>query len=391
MALSDNTDDPASAAPHSSSSSSSRSNNTNKITTWRENSSKQKVEDHATKYHLQSSMPKDFVYTNEEKGLLQMYDTTKTFEREVIRLKEKKAREHIYAATAAASAGDDDDEQNANNAAVAKKKKRKKKAAAGTAVPGMNDVDAMMSSSEEDDDDLDDDEYDSDDNNNNNNNKKKKYSAEDKLKALREEIEEKKFAKLQENDAKETEERMRNELLAKNNDGMDGVSQPLLKRKKFNDDGSTLSPTRDGQSGTGVPSLLSKMIPKQTPPHEFSEKLEFVPWKGKILFPVSPDDEPKWTPSLDYKPKNPNDGAFLVALEDFDITKAVNGEGPNTIAIKFQGPIDSKRFSFNIAGPNHNDFDSVLFHFNPRPREKVRNNNMTNYHYIILYRGLILS
>ena len=61
MALSDNTDDPASAAPHSSSSSSSRSNNTNKITTWRENSSKQKVEDHATKYHLQSSMPKDFI------------------------------------------------------------------------------------------------------------------------------------------------------------------------------------------------------------------------------------------------------------------------------------------------------------------------------------------
>jgi hypothetical protein len=385
MVLPDNTDDPA-AALHSLSSS-SRSNNTNKITTWRDNSSNQKVEDHATKYHLQSSMPKDFVYTNEEQGLLQMYDTTKIFEREVIRLKEKKAREHIYAATAAASAGDDDkNEQNANNnPAVAKKKKRKKKAAPGTAVPGMNDVDAMMSSSEEDDDDLDDDEYDSDDDNSNKNNNKK-YSAEDKLKALRKEIEGKKLAKLQENDAKETEERMRDELLAKNNDGMDGISQPLLKRKKFNDDGgsSTLSPTRDGQ---GVPSLLSKMIPKQTPPHEFSEKLEFVPWKGKILFPVSPDDEPKWTPSLDYRPKNPNDGAFLVALEDFDITKAVNGEGPNTIAIKFQGPIDSKRFSFNIAGPNHNDFDSVLFHFNPRPREKVRNNNMitTTLCCIVLY------
>ena len=374
MVLPDNTDDPA-AASHSSS---SRSNNTNKMTTWRDNVSKQKVEDHATKYYLQSSMPKDFVYTEEEKGLLQMYDTTKIFEREVMRLKEKKAREHIYAATsatAASSAGiddddddDDDNEQNANNnPAVAKKKKRKKKAASGTTVPGMNDVDAMLSSSEEEEDD---DDLDSDDDDNNN---KKKYSAEDKLKALRKEIEGKKLAKLQENDARATEERMRDELLAKNNDDMDGVSQPLLKRKKFNDDGgsSTLSPTRDGQ-GSGVPSLLSKMIPKQTPPHEFSEKLEFVPWKGKILFPISPDDEPKWTPALDYRPKNPNDGAFLVALEDFDITKAVNGEGPNTIAIKFQGPIDSKRFSFNIAGPNHNDFDSVLFHFNPRPREKVR-------------------
>jgi Galactoside-binding lectin/RNA recognition motif. (a.k.a. RRM, RBD, or RNP domain) len=33
-------------------------------------------------------------------------------------------------------------------------------------------------------------------------------------------------------------------------------------------------------------------------------------------------------------------------------------------------PVDSKRFSINIAGPKHDDFQSVLFHFNPRQRER---------------------
>jgi len=338
---------------------------TSSTSTWRDNSSKQKVEDHATKYNLHSTMPDDFVYTNEERGLLQMYDTVKTFEREVIRLRERKAREHIYAATATPTAGETkkagDNSDNGPAAAVAGTKRRKKKrsvhAADATAV-GMNDIDAMMSSSSDDDDD--DDEYDSDNN-----------TAEYKLNKLRDEIKEKKLAKLQEFDAREIEERMRNELLAKNDDGMDGMSsQPLLKRKKLG---------VDADGTTGGPSLLSTMMTAKTPPHEFSDKLELKPWKGKVLFPVSsPDDsdsddeqDRKWVPAPNgYRPKNPNDGAFLVPLEDFDITKIDNNEGPNTLAIKFQAPIDSKRFSFNIAGPDHNDFDSILLHFNPRPREK---------------------
>jgi len=168
-------------------------------------------------------------------------------------------------------------------------------------------------------------------------------------------------------ETKANEERLRNELLQTADDD-DMGHQPMLKRKKLaasgDNDGSNLSPSRAGEG----PSLLSKMMTTKTPPHDFSEKLGIKPWKGAVLLPVSPD-EPNWSPP-DYRPRNPNDGAFMVALEDFDITKANNGEGPNTLALKFQAPADSRRFSFNIAGPNHNDFDSILFHFNPRQRQK---------------------
>lgn len=33
-------------------------------------------------------------------------------------------------------------------------------------------------------------------------------------------------------------------------------------------------------------------------------------------------------------------------------------------------PVDSKRFSINIATPDNDQFNSVLFHFNPRLRER---------------------
>lgn len=45
--------------------------------------------------------------------------------------------------------------------------------------------------------------------------------------------------------------------------------------------------------------------------------------------------------------------------------------GPNTIAVKFKAPSDSKRFSINIGlADEHNEYDSILFHFNPRQRER---------------------
>eukprot|EP00536_Pseudo-nitzschia_multiseries_P005314 jgi/Psemu1/318621/estExt_fgenesh1_pm.C_990005 len=334
------------------------------FTTWRDHANPLKVETHATKFHLTapSEMPKEFEYTDQERSLLQMYDTVKIFEREVLRLKEKKAREHIYAAAAAVEAkareqDDDDDENsvdaNANPASVAlaaavKKKKKAKKPKKKEAVAVERDGDdAMMSSSDEDADDLSD-----------------VDAAEEELNALRDEVEEKKLAKEQELVAKQKEEQMRKELLQKADDN-DMDYQPLVKRKKLDDnESSILSPTRVGEG----PSLLSKMMTTKTPPHEFSEKLDIKPWKGKVLLPISPD-EPSWSPP-DYKPRDPNDGAFMVELEDFDISKANNGEGPNTLALKFQAPSDSRRFSFNIAGPNHNDFDSILFHFNPRQRQK---------------------
>mmetsp|Transcript_13677 Transcript_13677/g.34389 ORF Transcript_13677/g.34389 Transcript_13677/m.34389 type:complete len:576 (-) Transcript_13677:830-2557(-) len=330
-----------------------------KFPTWREHATEIKVEAHAAKFNLNppSAMPKGFAqtYTEEEKSLLDMYDTVKVFEREVLRLKEKKAREHIYAAAETAKAEakeqDADDAEGAPDtnadpasfalaAAMKKKAKKKKKK---PKQPVKNE-DVAMDSSDDDVSDVD--------------------AAEEELRALRDEVEEKKRGKAEELNAKANEERLRKELLQKaDDDDMD--LQPTLKRKKLNaDDPSNLSPSRGGEG----PSLLSKMMTSQTPPHEFSEKLGIKPWKGAVLLPVSPD-EPSWSPP-DYRPRDANDGAFEVVLEDFDISKANNGEGPNTLALKFHAPGKSRRFSFNIAGPNHNDFDSILFHFNPRQREK---------------------
>lgn len=346
-----------------------------KFPTWRDHSSEVKVEAHAVKFNLQppSAMPKAFEHTEEEKSLLDMYDTVKIFEREVLRLKEKKAREHIYAAAETAKAetkeqdsdydnenvdADRDPDARKNLASIAlalamkkKKKKNKKKPKNKTLAPDVGDS-AMMGSSDDEGDDDDDNDF---------------SDAEEELRALRDEVEEKKLTQAQELDAKANQERLRKELLQKADDDDDINLQPTLKRKKMADgsnDPSNLSPSRTGEA----PSLLSKMMTTQTPPHDFSEKLGIKPWKGVVLLPASPE-QPSWKPP-DYKPRNANDGAFMVELEDFDISKANNGEGPNTLALKFQAPIKSRRFSFNIAGPNHNDFDSILFHFNPRQREK---------------------
>ena len=138
-----------------------------------------------------------------------------------------------------------------------------------------------------------------------------------KLEALRDEVQEKKSAM-----EDQSEEKLRKELLATNeDDGMD--VERVLKRKR------PLPSQDEGQS------LLSKMKTASTPPHDFSEKLGLKSWKGTVLFPVTPE-EPTWTPPE--SASNPNDGAFLVPMEDFDITKAQNGEGPNTLALKFTAP-----------------------------------------------------
>lgn len=328
--------------------------------TWR---STPKAAEHAAKYNL-NLMPEDFKFTAEEKNLIQMYDTVKQFEREATRLKEKKARERIYANSSnqLQRAGDHDEEEKEDNnvklppkpagsanVETAANKKRKagrgKKNKATAATIGMMDD----SSSNEDEDDAESVGSDGDE---------KQTTLADrrtaKLEALRDEVEEKKNFKTKE---ELLEEQRRNLLLATNED--DGIEDaPVLKRKR---------PNPTSEEGEGKASLLSKMMMTQTPPHEFSEKLGLKTWKGTVLFPTS-TDKPTWTPPEEAS--NPNDGAFLVPLEDFDISRAQNGDGPNTVAIKFMAPSDSKRFSFNIAGPNHDNFDSILFHFNPRQRQK---------------------
>jgi hypothetical protein len=137
----------------------------------------------------------------------------------------------------------------------------------------------------------------------------------------------------------------------------DDVDGPLLKRKRI--DGS--------DAATNPSSLIANLTAGSTPPHEFSKGLGLTAGKGAVLFPTSTETG-KWTPAEGVH--SPNDGAFLVDLEGFDEARAHNGQGNNTIAVKFMAPADSKRFSVNIAAPDHNDMDSILLHFNPRQFER---------------------
>jgi hypothetical protein len=328
--------------------------------TWR---STPRSQEHAIKYNL-NILPNDFEFTAEEKNLIQMYDTVKQFEREATRLKEKKARERIYSHQSGAQkdtmgrSDDNDNDDNEEEENARDENKEEVKLSPKPVVPAANKKlkkgrsgkkrkSADVSSGNYEDSDMDS-PAGSDDEGTATTLAERRAA---KLNALRDEVEEKKNAMA----AKEQlEEKLRKELLATNeDDGMD--EERVLKRKK------PLPSQEEGQS------ILSKMMTSQTPPHEFSEKLGLKSWKGTVLFPVTPD-QPTWSPPV--SASKPNDGAFMVPLENFDITKAQIGEGPNTLALKFTAPSDANRFSFNIAGPRHDDFDSILFHFNPRQRQK---------------------
>ena len=88
--------------------------------------------------------------------------------------------------------------------------------------------------------------------------------------------------------------------------------------------------------------------------------------KGETLLPTG--NTISWSPSL--STKDADEGARTLELKNFDRVAAQNGTGNNTVAIRFTAPDDSKRFSINIAGPNHDGFRSVLFHLNPRQFEQ---------------------
>lgn len=91
---------------------------------------------------------------------------------------------------------------------------------------------------------------------------------------------------------------------------------------------------------------------------------------GMQLYPeaatVSPSDF--WTPPEGAV--SPEEGCLEIELKDFDGSKAAVGNGNNTVAIKFAAPKESKRFSINIAEMDHENYYSVLFHFNPRQFER---------------------
>jgi hypothetical protein len=254
------------------------------------------------KFHLVPPAD-DFQPTEEEEALVSMYQTIKTFERQAAKSKEQKAREKLAAK---------ETEFKQTQAKKRKKRRKHRDASSNEPAPSGDDDSSVsegdsISDEEEDEQTL-----------------QERRMA--KLDALRDEVDEAKKAMVAE---QAKEEKLRSNLLATNEDVTSG---PSLKRRKLQDS--------EGQGG-----LIGNMK-IDTPPHEFSEKLDLKPWKGKTLYP-STADEVQWTPPEGME--SPNKGAFLVELEDFDIAKAQNGTGNNTVVVKFHAPSESKRFRYGIG------------------------------------------
>ena len=316
---------------------------------------KKSQEGTAASLHLKE-LPEDFEPSAEEANLLQMYAAMKAFEKEAIRIKEKKAREKIFDNAASTSISqnadeiNDDDQNKKKNDEDQDQRQEEETSTADAKVPasttkktakrpGARKKRDQLSQIQHD---SDDDEVDGDDD-----------EDEDELEALRSDIEQMKNAKKDE--AKIEEEKKRIETLTTNDDTI-LIAGPALKKRR-----------KDLEAVPGQSILDGLVGPAQTPPHEFSKTYNIFDYKGKVIFPTSADEN-VWVPPQDVS--SPNDGAFLAELPDFDINKASNGQGNNTIAIKFMAPEDSKRFSINIAAPGQKDMESVLFHFNPRSRGK---------------------
>lgn len=273
-------------------------------------------------------LPEDFEPTAEEQKLLNLYETVRTYERNTARLKEEAARAKLEARQALYN--------EAQSNRKGKKHRKKPATAGGNDEESLDDDEEEMSDDNTFDSDVDDEEL-------------RHRKKELKLTQLREEVEEKK-------------EQQAN---AENHD--DHIRQAYLTTNET-DDVTLIRKTRD-YDGPPQVSLIDNLKTATTPPHDFSSRLELKPIYGKVLLPDNPQsvEDYRWEPPQEVE--GPNDGAFLAQLSDFDITRC-QSDGNNTLAVKFTAPEQSKRFSINIASPDHNDFESILFHFNPRQRER---------------------
>ena len=274
------------------------------------------------KYHL-APLPPDLEATEEEQHLLKLYDTIRTLERHAARRKEQQARQKLAAKEAEfqQKAQQQQSSSKTTTQTTNKKKTKKKK---------RNKPDRVDSSDDEEGDG-----YSGDDSEEEEEASRQARKAA-KLEALREQVEEAKQASAAAEATKEKE--LRDQLLA-TNPTQNTLLGPAVIKKKKRDEGE-----EDGQPPKKK-TLLTSMMKMNTPPHEFSERLGLkASWKGKVLFPTNPTEETKWTPPE--SAINPNEGAFLVELDNFDITKAQQGTGNNTIAVKFNAPAESKRFRY---------------------------------------------
>ena len=351
--------------------SASSSSSNNNVFTWR-NPSPEKQK----KFGI-VALGNDFVPTPQEQKLLDMYETIKAYEKRAAYMKKDAALRKLQ-------------ERNADFQAQKSKRKtnrNKKKKSTGTTSSKQTkgDDDDDDDDDEDDDDDLkdddDDDEMEDDDDDEGGDHDER--GGEAKLEEWRREVAEAK--EKSDKAAKQQEE----EMIAKHLTGGvdqeeedDELAETIVTKKRKH------MPPGEG------PSLLSNLGPMATPPHDFSSKLGLDTNMGKVLFPgmgsmMDDDDEDDlmgvraaaaaasggdnnkvWTPPVGAE--GPNHGAFLTYLEDFDIESAPGTNTNNTLAIKFSVPSDARRFSLNIAQADQadNHFESILFHFNPRQRER---------------------
>ena len=301
---------------------SSQNSSSNQSSNWRNPSAS-----HCAKYNLRPPAAAalhdaEFTPTPEEDLLLDLYERVRQLERLAARSKEEAARAKLAAREA----------EFHKTTASPKNKRRKRR-------EKILDEADLSDNEDEDDDVLEDDDDDSEDMEEDAEELRARRQA--KLEALREEVQQ---AKQQEN----PDDALRAEHLVE-----DSLDTGIGIRKKQRTEQAEPS------------SLIANLQAAQTPPHDFSKSLELN--NGTTLFPQTTQDG-QWTPPEGAS--HPNDNAFSVDLLDFDMQQAQNGVGNNTLAIKFQAPSDSKRFSLNLAAPDHNDFDSILFHFNPRQHER---------------------
>lgn len=281
--------------------------------------------------HLKSHQLKDIsaLKRTEQEEFLETegYDRAEDYRRFAADLKNKAARAKLAAK----------DAEFKSNIPKKNKRKRAKKASSTSGEGGDHEEDeeSVVSESSEE---LGDDD------------RRERNQAE--IERLRKEVE---AAKQEAADTKkQDEDALRAQHLGENEETAGGDGGPMIKKKRRND------------YNTDEPSsLIANLTAVATPPHDFSKKLGLSVTKGEVLFPTAGGDL-EWQPPE--STSHPNVGAFQVDLNGFDKhnTEASN----NTVAIKFSAPSKSSRFSINIAAPDHNNFDSVLFHFNPRQYEK---------------------
>jgi hypothetical protein len=310
------------------------------MSSWRNPS----AEDQA-KYNVRP-LPENFEPTAEEQTLLNLYETVKSYERTAARLKEEAARAKLEASQATYNQANAKQENQTKPAIREQKRAKKDNDQAGATSGGENENDDAVYSEEED---QDADTPDSSD-----------ASVDDE--ELRHRKKELKLAQLRE------EVEVKKEQQASKEEQDDHIRQDHLTTKEA-DDIALIRKNRDYDGPPQGSRLIDNLKASTTPPHDFSSKLELKPMYGKVLFPSNPQsvEDYRWNPPEEVE--GPNDGALLVELSEFDISRCQSG-GNNTLAVKFSAPEKSKRFSINIASPDHNDFESILFHFNPRQRER---------------------